>query len=253
MSTEDKLAQKDWGTCLDYALLGEFFDRKNRGRGLVLDSLDKVVTLIDCVGVNSLASQITITCGLQPSEPIPPPPGLEQARPAGTVYAPAVRGILEWGNDGVETEAEFDFVAGTVLSLSAGSVRLKAQLEADTDTQDPSFVAPNVVAHVGYYPRGGQNAQRTLRTVDLDEAQTQELPIPPFARSVTMIGNRTAPGGVSRAIEMLPAIPFGLTLAAAATTDPVFEMPIPQRARVLRVTNLGEIAEALTLIFRLWL
>ena len=241
---------KGLGDPFDLALLGEYNARKNRGRGEVLERLDQTAILIDCVGVDALASEVTITCGVRPSSS--PGGALLQQFPADTIFAPAVRGIVEWGNDGVETIAEFDFLAGTVLSLSAGSLRVKAQLEADT-VIDEAFVRPNVVAHLGYYPRGGQNAQRTRATAALAENESEQIAIPPFARSVQVVGNSTAAGGPLRELLVSGLFGPGTPLAHVLSSAGTFEIPLPQGARLIDVTNRGETTEEIRLIFRLWL
>lgn len=249
----------DIGT-LDLALLGEYYDRKNRGRGLRLTSIDQAAPVVDCVGVDSLASQITITCGVQPSTPTPvtgaplPEPG---PAPSNTVDTPPVKGLLFWGNDGVETFAEFDYVAGTVLAVSAASVRVLARLDDGVDPTDPMFVAPLVVAHIGYYPSRGQNAQRT-RSATLDEAgeanERALVAIPPYARSVEIIQTASlAPAGAAYAIRFRPADVTKPALAGETTAAPYIERPIPQAARLIDITNLGDSTTTFQLIFRLWL
>lgn len=245
---------------LDLALLGEYYDRKNRGRGFTLTSLDQAAPVVDSVGVDSLASQITITCGVEPSTPTPvtgaplPEPG---PAPPNTVDTPPVKGLLFWGNDGVETVAEFDYIAGTVLAVSAASVRVLARLDDGVDPADPMFVAPRVVAHIGYFPRGGQNAQRT-RSVTLDEAGEANdralIAIPPYARSVEVIQTASlAPAGAAYAIRFRPSDVTKPTLAGETTAAPYIDRPIPQAARLVDLANIGDSSTTFQLIFRLWL
>jgi len=241
---------------LDLALLGEYFDRKNRGRGFILTRLDQAAPVIDTVGVDSLASEVTITCGVQPST-IPPGAEMEEPAPAGTVYTPPVKGLLFWGNDGVETFAEFDFLAGTVLSISAASVRVLATLDEGANPELPTFVAPLVVAHIGYYPRGGQNAQRT-RFVDLTEAggadNRARIAIPPYARQVAILQTTSlVPAGASYDLSFLTAEPPAVVLAGERTAEPLVQRPIPQGARVIEILNNADNAARFQLIFRLWL
>jgi len=236
------------GVAIDRALLGEFYKRKNRGRSGELTGIGSKVVVIDCLGYDALATQVTITCGATPSRPVAagvfnPAISLEQ-----TSIVPPLRGRLEWGNDGTETEAEIDYVNGTVITLSAASVRLTVELEASVDVQDDSFIPPTVRAHIGYLPRANMPAQRTRVLQLAQEGSTGFLGIPPFAKRVRITSDDPAGALSGFFIDLAPQ-----STCQAFDASGLIDLPIPNGARTIFIENDGEGPVNVCAIFELWL
>lgn len=218
---------------VDRAPLGNWWDRKNRGRSQAI-TRDAVVTLVEIVGSDDMSTEMTISCQLRSVDPAQPPNAI-----------PPVVGELRWGNDGTSTVAEFDFVNGTTINVAASAVSLKARFE---DPAEEATVVP--AAHIGYMPHGGLRAVRSFRmSLGLFGAVPPTIiNIPPFARSVTV--ERT--GVVSLAIAILDHT--GISIAETATVAPTPRLIIPNSGRQLAVLNLSdvEVSEAVA-IFELYI
>lgn len=222
-------------------LLGGLYRRKNRGRSEELLAANQgAVDLVQCYGDDQLAEQVTITC---------------QVRRKGDITAttladiPAVVGLLSWGNDGFQSQAEIDFVNGTQISVAGSFVSLAAQIDADAPNNGGDNMPPVVVgAHIGYLPPVRPSVYRT-RYFALDAAggaaPSLTFAIPPFSHHVEAL--RSVP---SLLVEVLDRA--GAVMAAVSSIGPI-NLPLPNDARAVRVTNLELVASAGRLVFPLWL
>ncbi len=200
---------------IDRAPLGVWWRRKNVGHSQGIRLAERT-TLVETMGEDDTAVQMTITCQIRSADPSSPPEAL-----------PSVVGRLRWGNGGTTTTAEFDFVNGTVIAVAAGAVSLIAELEDQTiDTE----VIP--VAHIGYLPHAGLNAVRTPRILNpLLPQESHLVVIPPFARAVVI---QRAPQDAIRAdIQDAVGNPISQFVGAAAAP----RLLIPQDGRRLQFFN----------------
>lgn len=221
------------------ALLGEAWKRKQRGNSGQINQ-NEIIALVDCAGNDELAAGVQIACEVV--QVLPHSVGLNS--PDGTNETPAILGILEWGNDGAATSCEFDFVNGTVISVAAASVRVRAQYEIP-----PAEPFPVVVrGHVGYFPKPAFPATRTLRA-QLDPASEIALPIPKFARRVRVI--RLPQVSASIFLSAFPSAGIGQN---GPTLEAEIELPLPNDARVIVVRNNDpDVGAFFRAIFDLWI
>lgn len=159
-------------------LLGEFFRRKNRGRkGDLKIPANNPVTLIEVIGEDSLAAMTAIACSLVREE-------------ADQADRPSVVGFVRWGTDGYQHSAEFDFVNGLQLALAGSYVQVIAQIDSDAPgngvVNDGSFHPISVGATIGYFPPATRPITRT-RYASFAGAGAVTVPVPPFAREVTLL------------------------------------------------------------------
>lgn len=220
-----------------WALLGEGYDRKNRGRSVELRH-GETVPLIDTVGMDDLACQTTIAC-----EVVPVLPATDGEVPLSVSQTPPIIGLLEWGNDGATVSAEFDFVNGTQLSVAAASVRVGARY--DTPPAEPFPVL--VRAHIGYMPKPAGPITRTFRAA-IDPGAQVVLPVPKFARRVRLV---RSPQNAA-ILSLFQVFPF-VQIATVSSAAPELELPIPNDARAVVVDNLGPVAMVTRVIFDLWI
>jgi len=230
----------EFGAETEEALLGEAWHRKNWGRSEQIQR-SEVAILVDCAGNDELAAGIQIACEVVPVLSTTAAGEI----PEGTSQTPPIVGLLEWGNDGSTVTAEFDFVNGTVISVAAASVRVKARFEVPPAEPFPVIVR----AHVGYFPKPAGPAQRTLGGL-IAGGNDLALPIPKFARRVRVVRS----GALESArITLLSVVPLGAVAEYGPTLDPVIELPIPNDARVLAISNLGADPHQFRAIFDLWI
>lgn len=219
-------------------ILGDWWKRKNRGRSFeLLEPNSNPVDLVEVIGDDQLARQVTVTCGLRQLEAVD----------ATTINnIPAVVGLLRWGNDGHQTEAEIDFVDGTQITVEGSYVRLSAMIDRDAPGNGDPMPGVLAGAHIGYETPAVGPVTRTRYFV-LDENPTRTLPIPPFANEVHVYraGN---PGSVL--VELLDR--SGAVIADTSTNGPI-EFRLPNDARFVRVTNLEVLGAVGRLVFPLWL
>jgi hypothetical protein len=219
-------------------LLGEYFNRKQRGSSGRIATAESVV-LVDCVGDNELAAGIQIACEVEEINKVQ-----VQEAPPGTLVTPPVVGILEWGNDGATVSAEFDFVNGTILSVAAASVRLRAQYEIPPQQPFPVVLR----AHVGYFPKPAGPAQRSF-SATVAAGSDVAFPVPKFARRVRLVRSPL----VSARLNVLSLFPLGTVAQYGPTVDPVLDLPLPNGSRLVAVSNLGADPAVLSVVFDLWI
>lgn len=103
-----------------------------------------------------------------------------------------VRAVVKWGNGLAPYEAEFDWIHGTQIEITADTVDVGARYirraipDSEEEPAAPTFV---VSAGVGY-AGGGRNSNGARRSefVYLPEADdTKLIVIPPFATSFTVV------------------------------------------------------------------
>lgn len=139
---------------------------------------------------DSAASVLTVSCSLELSN--------ESAR----ARPPRVVGLVEWGTDGHQCSALFDWVQGTVLQVACSSVRVIAEL-AETMVVNPEIpidypqeAVVRVGAVVGYMPasRVPLTYTQQLRLEDNGSGDGIGLvPVPTFARELRVYGANGAP------------------------------------------------------------
>lgn len=216
---------------IDRAPLGTFWSRKNVGHSQGI-SRDQRATLIETMGEDDTATQMTISCQIRVRAADIPPEAI-----------PAVVGRLRWGNGGTTTTAEFDFVNGTVIGIAAAAVSLIVELE------DPSIEIEVIpTAHIGYLPHAGLNAVRT-RSIDLGPGQGGNIVIPPFARSVVI---QRIPQE-SLVAEILDPAGVSISQLVIAGTDLSPRFLIPQSGRQLRLIVGGGVAVKFRPVFELYI
>lgn len=239
MSRQSPPTTTEFGAETEEALLGEAWKRKQRGNSGEIRQ-NEIIALVDCAGNDELAAGIQIACEVV--QVLPHSVGLNS--PDGANETPAILGILEWGNDGAATSCEFDFVNGTVISVAAASVRVRAQYEIP-----PAEPFPVVVrGHVGYFPKPAFPATRTLRA-QLDAGAQIALPVPKFARRVRVI--RMPQVSATLFLSAFPSAGIGQNGPSVA---PEIELALPNDARVIVIeNNSGTELAAFRAIFDLWI
>lgn len=226
----------------EHALLGEYFARKNRGRSEEL-SIARDVTLIDCVGNDELATAFQISCELAQVRPFQ-----DGEQPEGTNQTPPVVGLLEWGTDGATVSAEFDFANGTILSVAASSVRLRARFDNPPEGVPADF-AIVARAQIGYFTKPSGPATRTLRATVANGAQIA-FPVPKFARRVRVVRSPLA----STTVELFSVFPAFASIALdGPSVAPEIQLPIPNDARVVVISNNSGAPAEYRAIFDLWI
>lgn len=140
---------------------------------------------------DSAASVLTVSCSL------------ELANDSARARPPRVVGLVEWGTDGHQCAAHFDWVQGTVLQVACSSVRVIAELtetmvvDPDISIDYPEDAVVRVGAVVGYMPasRVPLTYTQQLRLADNGQgAGIGLVPVPPFARELRVYGPNQAPG-----------------------------------------------------------
>jgi hypothetical protein len=175
---------------------------------------------------------------------------------AATARPLQIRGQIDWGTDGHQCTAYFDWLNGTVLQVSASSVRVIAEIVGNMGSADaePTFDAAAIAtvgATVGY---GGANrppptfTQQLRLPVTIPPAvPTSTVTIPLYARRLWWLGPALASvqwaigPGVGQAIGQVD--PLGLI-----TRQP-YERPGP--ATHLQVTGNGGASTLNALVWEL--
>jgi hypothetical protein len=227
---------------LQWALLGEAWERKNRGRSETLQRLEDRAVVVDCVADDQLSAMVSIACEVLPFGVVPLPGEI----PADVNPTFPIVGRVEWGNDGAATSADFDFLNGTVITLAAASVRVTCQFDGPFPDEEVPLIPAVVRAHVGYMPRAGLSAQRTKRATGIASGAQVAWAIPKFAKHVRIV--RTPAGAIG-----VTLLGFLGPVAAVTTADPVVALPLPGDARLVIVDNLGPDPIELRGVFDLWI
>lgn len=127
-----------------------------------------------------------------------------------------IRGILEWGTDGHQAHAEFDWLNGTVVHVAGSFFRVMAELVDNESTTDEApthsdEALANCGAFVAYYPSSRRPPTLTTQIRLLANAAAV-VTIPAFARSLTIYGPTLSnadwllsPTGAIAAIDSPPA------------------------------------------------
>jgi hypothetical protein len=150
--------------------------------------------------------------------------------------------FVSWGTDGAAHQAEIDLVQGACFSVAASSLRVDAQIE--TPIEDESQIPVICALSVGYYPSPGR-AQRTYRRVAaafdplLPLSSVVDVPVPPFAARLQVL--RGGPGGTSApvAVAIFDSTGAGGLLLASVSTAFEVDMPIPNGAAHVLISNLS--------------
>lgn len=198
-------------------------------------------TLVEILGDDSCALLLTGTLdGPRPDGPA-----------FGALQVPRATAIIEWGNGGLQSQAEIDFIRGCTFSVGCSFLRIighNGEDAADADSGDE-----RLGAFVSYLPRVGTPAfspQLTIRTGPLVALASTTIAVPSFATDLWVYA---VPVSVSLLIEFLDAV--GTVLAATSTLFPVVphvNTPLPNGARSVRFTATGGLAAAdIQAIFRI--
>ncbi len=222
-------------------LLGNFYKRKNRGNSDTLRLENgHIVDLIECIGDDQVSEQVTITCQLKRAGDI---------TAATLVDMPAVVGFIAWGNDGFQTQAEIDFLQGTQISIAGSFVRFSAAIDLDAPNNGGEVMPAAVVgAHLSYLPPVRPSVYRTryfALSANGVAGDSVTLPIPAFAHHVQVL--RTAAAVLIQLRDR-----SGALIASVSSIGPI-DLPLPNDARSVQVTNLELVASAGRLVFPLWL
>lgn len=149
---------------------------------------------------------------------------------------------VRWSAGGVTQSAEVDFANGCVLSLAAESVYVEAEV-----LQREGFIQARFGAFV---TRGnttpGKPVTRTVPLITVPNGNFQEFPVPPYARTVWLMGHPQAQmqlatmianqyGGADNGTQLLATTGFNLLafLVPPGTT----EWPLHPACRTLEVVN----------------
>lgn len=125
---------------------------------------------------DALAHALTLTCGqIDESDP--------STLPATRMYR--LEGIMQWGSQGAQQTARFDWNNGTVVRPVCGGVNLECEiLPAFGQTDIGVNARVQVTAHAGYHSPGLKPALLTRYAVDVGGAGVI-FPVPPFASRVS--------------------------------------------------------------------
>jgi len=129
---------------------------------------------------DAAASSMTITCSYRSDN------AANDARPL------QVRGLVQWGTDGHQASAYFDWLNGTTLHIASSFVRVIAEV---VDNLTAAEVTPThsaeaictVGAFLGYFA-SSQLSPTLTEQVRLEEDGTEIVEIPQFARELTVYG-----------------------------------------------------------------
>jgi hypothetical protein len=162
-------------------LLGEWWQRKQRGRtaAVELPSTGRQ-TLIETIGEDSLAISTTIACHV------------EQQSTNNPNDRPSVVGHLQWGTDGSNHNAEFDFCNGVQLCVAGSYVELSAAIDTDAPgngdpaADPPTFHPVKVFGSIGYIPPSPRVPVRT-RYLAFPGAGNAMVTVPAFARDFVVL------------------------------------------------------------------
>jgi len=213
---------------------------KNCGRDQIVAPGRVSDPLIEILGDDSKSLYLTVT--------------LDGPRPDGPAFGigqvPIAAALIEWGNGGLQSQAEIDFILGCTFSVPCSFLRVTGR-----NDEAPGGAAGNqrLGAFVSYLPRPGTPSfapQRSVVTGALAPLAVATFLIPRFAIDLWVY---TAPVAVSLRIDFLDAA--GVTLAVTSTsfpTTPHANVPIPNGTRSVRLTNSGAVAAtAIQSIFRI--
>jgi hypothetical protein len=209
--------------------LGDGYQRKNRGRFQLISAGGGFVRLLDIVGSDQLAQQMTVSASVKLA-------AAHAVGESGSVPACILR--VSWGTDGASHDAEVDLVEGVCFALPASALRVGVQI-------DPAEVDPpdvHVAVSVGYYPTRG----RVTRTVPgvftsadpLAVGGLVSIPIPAFARRLEVL---RVTAGASAQVEVNFESRLGAVLGGTNTVGPI-DLPIPNGATSVRLQNTSGVA-----------
>lgn len=164
---------------------------------------------------------------------------------------------IEWGVGGAWARAEVDYIMGTNLTLVASSVRVSADFRTTATILPTPRARASAMLVYGALPGVGVRPAR--RSINLGliagggAASTISV-IPAFATSVTLVTPDTAAYGdlrldiLSRPSPAASAILWSDFPAGASDENAI---PIANRARFVRVSNMGPAAATVRLIYTL--
>lgn len=162
-------------------LLGEWWQRKQRGRTASLDTPNQApATLLETIGEDSLAISTTLACHV------------EQQSTSDPNDRPSIVGFVTWGTDGSRHSAEFDFINGVQLCVAGSYVELTAAIDAaapgngDPAADPPTFHPVKVFGTIGYVPPSARVPVRT-RYLAFAQAGNALIVVPPFARDFVVL------------------------------------------------------------------
>lgn len=129
-----------------------------------------------------------------------------------------VQGVVDWGCDGHQCTARFDWLNGTTLHIAGSFVRVVAEVVDNraNDEEEPSHnveAIAQVGAFLGYYRASGLSptlTQQALLAVDA----TTVIEIPRFARELSLYGAQVTNAqwllGPASALAFAPVDPLGV-------------------------------------------
>lgn len=166
---------------------------------------------------DALASSMTITCSYNSQNQA------NDERPL------MIQGVVEWGTDGHQAHARFDWLNGTTVHVSSSFVRVVAEVidnyangEA-APSHDPEAVV-TVGCFLGYYRASGFSptlTQQALMTADA----TTIVEIPAFARELTLYGAQVT--SAQWLLGPASALAFGAVDSAGIATAQRYVRPGP--------------------------
>lgn len=179
---------------------------------------------------DSAASVLTVSCSL------------DSFNAAALARPPRVIGQIEWGTDGHQCTALFDWTQGAVVQVACASVRVIAELVPTMVVDDdvsPDFADEAVVrvgAVVGYMP--SSRVPLTLTTqVRIDDAGEGLIRVPAFASALTVVG--PTPLTLLWLAGDAPTLELGaVDVPANIRTSNLYRVPGP--ASYLRVTGVAD-------------
>ncbi len=220
-------------------LLGEWWQRKQRGRTAELNEPGQSpATLIETIGEDSLAVSTTIACHV------------EQQSTGTPSDRPSIVGFLNWGTDGTQHEAEFDFINGVQLCVAGSYVQLTAAIDTaapgngDPTANPPTFHPVKVFGSIGYIPPSPRTPVRT-RYLAFPGAGNAVITVPPFARDFVVLKSVAAVVATAEQLDRA-----GTTLVLEASAAQISEVLVND-CRTVRISVNG--AALVRVVFSLYL
>lgn len=156
---------------------------------------------------DAASSSMTVTCSYRSQN------AANDARPL------QIQGVIEWGCDGHQCAARFDWHNGTTVHIGGSFVRVVAEVVdniANGETEpshDPEAIV-TVGAFLAYYRSAGESPTLTQQAL-LEAGVTSVIEIPAFARSLTMYGPLLSSAqwllGADPALAFAAVDPIGLS------------------------------------------
>lgn len=218
-------------------LLGNAHQRKDRGRWADLPVTGQQFTVLSVTGDDQLSAGCQVQCSLQ-----------QLQQPAADEFLsdvmPAVLGTVRWGTDGVQHQAEFDWLHGVTFSLSASFLEVSARVLLESQTAQPIPVRAG--AALGYFPHS-KPLRRSFFAREIESLGEARFPVPAFARNVSIL---LSPHGSVIAVQEDRS---GFPLVMRNTLEPITMQLAPDVARVVVANTSGAGLNQVTAAYELWI